>query len=61
MKTPMSPWATPESSGTNMLHYSNFYCMDGCYQIDDMSRKINVQMLQRKKQIDTDATAWRRM
>ena len=43
-----------------MLHYSNMYGMDVCSQIDEVCRKINIQTLQNKKQVDI-TTAWSRM
>ena len=43
-----------------MLHYSNMYGMDVCYQIDEVCRKINIQTLQKKKHVDI-TTAWSRM
>ena len=43
-----------------MLNYSNMYGMDVCNQIDEVCRNINIQTLQKKKQVHI-TTAWSRM
>ena len=43
-----------------MLHHSNMHGKDVCNQIDKVCREINIQTLQKKKQVNI-TTAWSRM